>query len=110
MVRIGPNDISVSDPDFVDTIYAPGVGHRRDKDHTKNKALGVDTSVGGSIEHNLHRCRREPLNPFFSQQRIGRLDEELELKAAQAEVTFSRAKQTGEVLNLSDVYFGFANE
>ncbi len=43
ILRIGPNDVSISDPDFVDTIYAPGPGHKRDKDHEKNKALGVDS-------------------------------------------------------------------
>lgn len=110
VVRIGPNDVSISDPDFVDTIYAPGPGHKRDKDHKKNKALGVDSSVGGSITHELHRKRREALNPFFSHQCIERLDPELREKAEQLETIFAHAESNGEVLNLSDIYFGFANE
>lgn len=110
IIRIGPNDVSISDPSFVDTIYAPGPGHKRDKDHKKNKALGVDSSVGGSITHDLHRKRREALNPFFSHQRIERLDPELREKADQLETIFAHAENSGEVLNLSDVYFGFANE
>lgn len=110
IIRVGPNDVSISDPDFVDTIYAPGPSYKRDKDHEKNKALGVDSSVGGAIAHELHRRRREALNPFFSPQRIHRLDPELRVKTAQMESVFYKAKETGEILNLSDVYFGFANE
>lgn len=111
VVRIGPNDISISDPDFVDTIYAPGLGHKRDKDHEKNKALGVDSSVGGSIAHELHRKRREALNAFFSPQRISRdLDPKLTDRVVEMERVFDTARERGEVLNLSDVYFGFANE
>lgn len=102
--------MSISDPDFVDTIYAPGPGHKRDKDHVKNKALGVDSSVGGSIAHDLHRKRREALNPFFSRQGIERLNEDLNKKVDQIEATFDRAQKSGEVLNLSDIYYGFANE
>ncbi|KAK1754209.1 Trichodiene oxygenase [Echria macrotheca] len=111
IVRIGPNDVSIVDPDFIDTVYAPGPGHKRDKDYTKNKALGVDSSVGGAIAHDLHRRRREALNPCFSPQRIHRnLDSKLKDKASQLEHVFSQAKERGEVLNLSDVYFAFAND
>jgi len=110
VVRIGPNDVSIADPDYIDTIYAPGPGHKRDKDHAKNKALGVDTSVGGSIAHDLHRRRREALNPFFSSQSIVRLDSQLLQKTTQTENIFDNAAKIGQVITLSDVYFAFANE
>lgn len=110
VVRIGPNEVSISDPEFVDSIYAPGPGHRRDKDNEKIKALGVNSSVGGSISHELHRRRREALNPFFSSQRIAWLNPKLTGKAAQIENHFTNAGKTEEPLNLSDVYFGFCNE
>lgn len=110
IIRIGPNDVSVSDPGFVDTIYAPGPGHKRDKSFTQTKALAVNSSVGGSIAHDLHRRRREALNPFFSHQSIGRLNPELAEKASQIEAIFARAKAGSEVLNLSDIYYAFCNE
>ncbi|KAI3322538.1 cytochrome P450 [Xylariaceae sp. AK1471] len=110
VVRIGPDEVSVADPEFIDTIYAPGVGHKRDKDHKNHKALGVGTSIGGSRTHDLHQRRREPLNPFFSPQRINRLDAVLTTKCAQVEGHFDDAKASGEVLNLSDIYFAFAND
>ncbi|KAM7212512.1 Trichodiene oxygenase [Rhypophila decipiens] len=111
IIRIGPNDVSISDPDFTDTVYAPGPGHKRDKDHAKNKALGVDSSVGGSITHNLHRRRREALNPFFSSRLIHRgLESELKALSEQMESVFAKAKDTKTVVNLSDLYYAFAND
>lgn len=102
--------MSISDPNFVDQIYAPGPGHKRDKDHSKNKALGMDTSVAAALTHDLHRNRREALNPFFSPRSIRRLDDELRNKSMQVESLISQAKDNGEVLNLTDIYFGFCNE
>ncbi|KAF2966238.1 hypothetical protein GQX73_g7361 [Xylaria multiplex] len=110
VVRIGPNDVSISDPDFIDTIYAPGPGHKRDKDAIHSRSLGLSSSVGSSITHELHRRRRDALNPFFSPQRIHRLDPDLASKAVQVDNIFDNAKASGQVLNLSDIYFAFSND
>ncbi|KAI0112038.1 cytochrome P450 [Nemania sp. FL0031] len=56
----------------------------------------------------LHR--REPLNPFFSPQRIHRLDPDLVARAAQIEEIFANARESGQILNLSDIYFAFCND
>ncbi|KAJ3577087.1 hypothetical protein NPX13_g3484 [Xylaria arbuscula] len=110
VVRIGPNDVSISDPDFIDAIYAPGPGHKRDKNAKHSRSLGISSSIGGSITHDLHRNRREALNPFFSPQRMHRLDPDLTAKAAQVDDIFASAKGSGQVLNLFDLYFAFCNE
>ncbi|KAI0904518.1 cytochrome P450 [Ustulina deusta] len=97
VVRIGPND-------------APGPGHKRDKNSKHSRSLGINSSIGGSITHEIHRNRREALNPFFSPQRIHRLDPDLTSKAAQVEELFANARDSGQVLNLSDIYFAFCND
>lgn len=102
--------MSIADPDFFNTIYAPGPGHKRDKNPKHNRALGVNSSIGGSVSQELHRKRREALNPFFSPQRIHRLDSHLTSKAAQVENLFAEATESGEAVNLSDVYFAFCSE
>jgi hypothetical protein len=50
------------------------------------------------------------LNPFFSRQRIDRLSLRLGEKTRQIENIFAKAQERGEILNLADAYFGFANE
>ncbi|KAI1430777.1 cytochrome P450 [Xylaria sp. CBS 124048] len=110
VVRIGPNDVSISDPDFIDDIYASRPGHKRDKNPKYVRALGISTSIGGSVAHELHRSRREALNPFFSPQRIHRLDSDLMDKVAQVESHFQKARDSGQVLDLLDLYFAFCND
>jgi cytochrome P450 len=72
--------------------------------------LGINTSIGGAVAHDLHRRRREALNPFFSQRSIARLVPKLNEKIQQLEDRFSEAAKTNEVLNISDLYFGLASE
>lgn len=110
IIRITPTEVSIADPDFVDSIYSPGTGHKRDKDAQKVKALGINTSMGGAVAHDLHRRRRDPLNPFFSHQSITRLAPKLNDKVQQMEDQFLQAEKSAEVLNLSDIYYGFTNE
>jgi cytochrome P450 len=72
--------------------------------------MGFNTSVGGALEHDLHRKRREALNPFFSHSKVARLAPQLAQKVEQVETWFSKVSQTGEIINLSDVYFALASE
>ncbi|KAH9883683.1 cytochrome P450 [Xylariomycetidae sp. FL2044] len=110
VVRIGPNDVSISDYNFIDVIYAPATGHKRDKNAKHNRALGVNSSIGGSVPHELHRRRREALNPFFSPHSIHRLDSDIAAKVAQVEGHFASARENGTVLNISDAYFAFCSD
>ncbi|KAI1076111.1 cytochrome P450 family protein [Whalleya microplaca] len=110
LVRITPSEVSIADPEFLYSLYAPGIGHKRDKAIGKVKALGINTSVGGAIDHDLHRRRREALNPFFSSHRIATLASYLNNKAQQLEERFCQSANTGKVVNLSDIYYGFAND
>ena len=110
IIRITPREISVSDPEFLDAIYAPGQGLRRDKDLEKVKALGINTSVGGAVQHDLHRRRREALNPYFSQKSVLNISPQIVDKASHLGRTFLAASEDGHVINLSDIYFAFASE
>jgi cytochrome P450 len=45
-------------------------GKRRDKGKLAVNAMAVPSSAVGTIEHDLHRRRRTPLNPFFSKAKV----------------------------------------
>lgn len=110
IVRITPREISISDPTFLDTIYTPGPGSKRDKDIEKVKALGINTSIGGAVQHDLHRHRREALNPFFSQKSVLLLEPELAGKIERLRSYFEESLRENTVLNLSDLYFAFSGD
>lgn len=107
IIRITPRELSVSDLDFLDTIYAPGPHAKRNKDLEKVKALGINTSIGGAVDHDLHRKRRESLNPFFSKKSVLHIAPQIQERTAQLGNLFMASK---EIVNLSDLYFAFASE
>lgn len=69
VVRITPDELSVSDPDFYAVLYT-GPTRRRDKWKPVPGQKWVKESVAGSMSHEAHRMRRGALNPAFSTQRI----------------------------------------
>jgi cytochrome P450 len=72
-VRIGPNEVHVSDPNFYDELYT-GISRPRDRDEFTIRGFGLPDAVLNSPDHGIHRMRRAALNPYFSQQAISRID------------------------------------
>ncbi|OGE46951.1 hypothetical protein PENARI_c084G04415, partial [Penicillium arizonense] len=72
IVRISPYELHIDDPEYYETLYS--------RDTPRNKSLhltgmfGAPASAFGSVDYRCHRMRRQPMNPFFSQQRIRRLE------------------------------------
>lgn len=74
IVRINPYELHVSDPSYYDTIYASTAsGHKRDKWSWCQQQFGTDLSMFSTVDHDLHRQRRQALSPFFSTQSVMRL-------------------------------------
>ncbi|KAJ5170027.1 uncharacterized protein N7500_002810 [Penicillium coprophilum] len=72
IVRISPFELHIDDPEYYEVLYS------RDKPMNKSILLtgmfGAPASSFGSVDHRRHRIRRQPMNPFFSQQRIRELE------------------------------------
>lgn len=72
IVRISPYELHIDDPEYYDELYS--------RDTPRNKSLhltgmfGAPASSFGSVDHRHHRMRCQPMNLFFSQQRIRRLE------------------------------------
>ncbi|KAF2036389.1 putative cytochrome P450 [Setomelanomma holmii] len=78
LVRISPNELHCNDAAFVDEVYA-SAGRKRDKQaHYLGVLAGPTTnSAFGTIDHDLHRVRRNAMNKFFSRAQITRLEPEM---------------------------------
>ena len=107
IIRISPREIHIDDLDFLDDIYS---ARRRDKDPEKVKALGNNHSTGGAVHYDLHRKRRESLDPFFSQRSVHALESMLKEKTKQLCRHFDQAVFEKNTANISDLYFAFALE
>jgi cytochrome P450 len=78
VVRIGPNEIHCNDAAFVDEIYAAGGRKRNKQAHYLGVLAGPTTkSAFGTLDHDLHRIRRNAMNKFFSRAQITRLEPEM---------------------------------
>ena len=67
-------------------------------------------SVGGSIKHDLHRKRREALNPFFSKKGVTAVEPMITQKVDQLCQCLEDYSKQRAPINLSDVCFAYANE
>ena len=105
IIRVAPNEVHVNDLSFLDTIYAPGT-HRRNKEEARN--LDVGLSVGGTADHDLHKKRREALNPFFSKKSVVKLGPMIAEKVQELCRRLEECMRQQTPINLSDAYYAFA--
>jgi len=63
----------VNDPDFHDQLYSSR-NSPRNKYEYFTVQFGIPKSTFSTVDHHLHRLRRQPQNPFFSKQSILRLE------------------------------------
>ncbi|KAI0407025.1 cytochrome P450 [Xylaria palmicola] len=76
IVRISPHELHINDPAFIDQLY------RQDDIWDKyDWAVDAFATYGAGLltpEHDRHRARRQPLNPFFSKPKVNSRQEMLE--------------------------------
>ena len=73
IVRINPLELHVNDIEFYDEIYASG-SRQRDVYDFSRRGLDAPLALGGTVKHDLHRHRRDALNPFFSKENVTKLE------------------------------------
>ncbi|KAE8368484.1 cytochrome P450 [Aspergillus caelatus] len=74
IVRINPHELSIHDPDFYNEIYVTESKRRTSHYDAFAQGIELDGSHILTVDHNLHRKRRKPLEPFFSRAGIVRLE------------------------------------
>ncbi|KAF4629085.1 hypothetical protein G7Y89_g9065 [Cudoniella acicularis] len=109
VIRIGPGEVHFKDPDFLDEIYAPA-SRKRDKYWFNQRAFKGPESVGATVKHELHRRRREALNPFFSTKSVATFEPIIQEKVSKLQALIEKHIQNQTPINFSDVYFGFAQD
>lgn len=106
VVRIGPNEIHVNDPDFYDTLYA-GPTRRRHKDPWFLSSIAPGMSFAAS-NYDHHRARRSGLSPFFSKAAVRGWEPVIHDNIRLLCEHFQKAQRTGELLELHTCFVNFA--
>ncbi|KAF2120489.1 cytochrome P450 [Lophiotrema nucula] len=107
IVRVTPHEVHVNDVEFLDAIYNPP-SRKRNKFLPNLKGLPLDESVGAARNWELHRKRREALNPFFSHKKVLETEGLIRGKVDRFCKNLDNGLKLGSVVNLSDMYFALA--
>jgi cytochrome P450 len=103
MVRVTPSELSCIDPDFQEQRWG-GIGTRRNKDAALQRVSMSPTAALSTVDHDLHRRRRAPLQNFFSKQSITQLEPFVQVKVDKMVEMLKSACEQGTVLATQDVY------
>lgn len=68
IVRIAPNEVSVSDPEFYNKVHY--VGSAFEKDPATYDAFGFGDSIFSTRTNEMHAKRRAPIKDFFARRSI----------------------------------------
>ncbi|KAL9091072.1 MAG: hypothetical protein Q9165_004999 [Trypethelium subeluteriae] len=109
IVRVAPGELHIQDVEYLDEIY-PGASRNREKYAFQLRTLPVPLSMGAARTHELHRKRREALNPFFSRRSVIDYESTIRSKIDQLAFVFEHHKKSGQVINLSNIYYALAND
>jgi len=113
IVRIGPDEVHIDDPDYYNEIYT---SHSRKRDKSTiwfwmSKGDGDDhasahVSTFMTMGHDHHRLRRSALNPFFSKKMVQELEPRVKDKVELLKRRVLRYSASDELLNLCNVCTG----
>ncbi|KAF2466572.1 cytochrome P450 [Lindgomyces ingoldianus] len=110
IVRINPDELSINDPDFYNEIYV--TEYRRRTEHYDVFAKGID--FDGSFlltkDHDLHRKRRRPFEPFFSKKGISSFQLILAEIALKLESRLCALEGTGQIIRLDHAFSCYSGD
>jgi cytochrome P450 len=109
IIRIGPDEVHISDPDFYGEVYASHP-RKRDKSTLWFWMVGsgefLDNAAFATISHDVHRMRRSALNPFFSKQKVQELEPVVKQSVLKLRQRLLQGADTGALINLYDATSG----
>ncbi|KAF2201393.1 cytochrome P450 [Delitschia confertaspora ATCC 74209] len=110
IVRIGPNEVHINDPDFVVRFFSSSNANRRDKHAPHQQQLGVPNATISTITSDLHQKRRAALAPFLSSPRVVSYQPTILGKIENIASRLDRCKTSGEVTELRQLFWYMATD
>ncbi|KAK4109141.1 cytochrome P450 [Canariomyces notabilis] len=110
IVRVNPEELSIHDPDFYNEIYVTESKRRTNHYDSFGQGIGFDGSHLFTREHDLHRVRRKPLEPFFSKMGVARLQPMLAEVALHLESRIREYSSTNKVIRLDHAFSSYAGD
>ncbi|KAF9889738.1 hypothetical protein FE257_007044 [Aspergillus nanangensis] len=110
VLRINPHEIVINDPDFYNSVYVAGNTRRTAIWPRYRTGIGFDGSHTMTENHELHRRRRKPLEPFFSRMGIDKMEPMIIEEAKLLNDRLTGLKGSGNIIRLDHVFSAFAGD
>nr|L0N063.1 RecName: Full=Fusicoccadiene C-8 hydroxylase; AltName: Full=Cytochrome P450 monooxygenase PaP450-2; AltName: Full=Fusicoccin A biosynthetic gene clusters protein 5 [Diaporthe amygdali]BAM71030.1 fusicoccadiene C-8 hydroxylase [Diaporthe amygdali] len=110
IVRINPIELSVNDPEFYNVLYVGGSVRKTNALPSFGDGMDFNGSHGMTVDHDHHRLRRKPMEPFFSKGSIARLEDRLQELTVTLVQRLHEYRGTGRVLRLDHVFAAMAGD
>ncbi|PQE06880.1 Trichodiene oxygenase protein [Rutstroemia sp. NJR-2017a BVV2] len=108
IIRISPYELHVIDPDFFEKLY------RQDGRWDKYAWALNGFSAGGATictaDHDVHKARRLPLNPFFSQAQVANKQSLIRRHVQKFCDRISQLSETEQIVNLGAAMSAFTRD
>ncbi|SPQ21598.1 081fbd33-2ec6-4db0-aec7-cd1a12f98c00 [Thermothielavioides terrestris] len=108
IVRVNPNEVHFNDPEFIDTLF-PLSGRRTNKPIQIGKRTGTPDSMVTTVDHDVHRRRRNAVNAFFSNNSIRRMEPILQ-ERLRTLLRRIRSGEPGKALEMHPVFRACTND
>ena len=102
IVRIGPNEVHIHDPDFFDEFY--NVTSRLDKDAWYYSFTASKDAGFGTANVDLHRARRKAMSRFFAASAISDLESSSREKVSKLCQRLRELRDESKPVNLSNAF------
>lgn len=128
IIRVNPAELAIHDPDFYGEVYVSEARRKTDNYDVFCKGIDFDgksfrshdialdetlTTQGSHLlttDHDLHRRRRKPLEPFFSRMGVTRLQPLLAKIVQKLEKRIRALEGTGTVIRLDHAFSAFSGD
>ncbi|KAK8097674.1 cytochrome P450 [Apiospora kogelbergensis] len=110
IIRVNPDELSIHDPSFYNEVYVTrNIRCTNNYDHLL-KGINFADSHFLTTDHDLHRKRRKPLEPFFSRAGVTNLQPMLSELARRMETRIQEFKDQHLPIRLDHVFTAFTGD
>ena len=107
IIRINPFEVHIDDPDFYDEVYVLGNKRKSEQWAWTVPMFGAPNSILATLDHDLHRRRRQPYQNFFSKQSIRKYSHVIQLTADRLCSKLAEHQTHGMKINLMHAWTAF---
>ncbi|TGJ82761.1 hypothetical protein E0Z10_g6001 [Xylaria hypoxylon] len=110
IIRVNPEELFIHDPEFYNDLYVTESTRRTNHYDNFAQGIGFDGCHLLTVEHDLHRTRRKPLEPYFSRMGVSRLQPMLAEVALNLETRLREYAGTGKVVRLDHAFTAYTGD